>query len=173
MTVHLQPPMEFATYPQLIFDRRRMGCDDPVDPERRKPRWALRSNDRGDTIRFATRDDALAYQQERIAKHRVQFANTIETPPFGVHGGVPTDVLIRFADVEAPVDGVRLLEDSVTVMDGVLRGMVRNLSRGLWAYEVTVTAAQREFVWPLSVQPGEMAPFEIEDWEGPSAGRLP
>ncbi len=151
------------TYPQLIFDRRRMGCDgDPVDPQRLKPRWALRTNDRGDTIRFAARDDAISYQRERIAKHRERYENTVETPPFGLHGGVPTEVLIRFADI----DEVRLLEGSVTVVDGVLRGMVRNWSRELWAYDVTVTADGRTFEWPLSVQPGEMAPFEIEDWEG-------
>lgn len=26
----------------------------------------------------------------------------------------------------------------------------------------------REFVWPLSVQPGEVAPFEITGWDGPA-----
>lgn len=155
------------TYAQLIFDRYRMGCDGAVaDPDRREPRWALRANDRGDTIRFASYDEAVAYQQEQIASYRDQFANTVDTPAFGLHGAVPVNVLIHFAGADAPVDEVRLLGDSVTVVDGVLRGMVRNWSRELWAYNVTVTADGRTFEWPLSVQPGELAPFEIVAWKG-------
>ncbi|WP_419839543.1 hypothetical protein [Candidatus Poriferisodalis sp.] len=154
------------TYPELISERGTMGCDGSgtgVD----QPRWALRANDWGGTIRFATREDALAEQEERIARYSKRYANTVETPPLGIHDGVSTDALIRFADADTPVDDVRLLEDSLTVVDGVLRGMVRNWSRVLWAYEVTVTAHGRIFEWPLSVQPGEIAPFEIGAWDGP------
>ena len=75
---------------------------------------------------------------------------------------------IMFAPVDAPVDEVRVLPWSVHVSDGALRGLVRNWSRHLWAYDVTITADGRSFVWPLSVQPGETAPFEIGGWQGPS-----
>lgn len=78
------------------------------------------------------------------------------------------DMKIRFAPADAPVDEMRVLADSVAVRDGVLRGLVRNWSRHLWAYEVTVTADGHEFEWPLSVQPGELAPFEIAGWDGPA-----
>ena len=73
-----------------------------------------------------------------------------------------------FAPVDAPVDEVRALGWSVHVRDGVLRGLVRNWSRRLWAYEVAITAEDRTFLWPLSVQPGEIAPFEISGWQGPT-----
>ncbi|WP_419839540.1 hypothetical protein [Candidatus Poriferisodalis sp.] len=72
---------------------------------------------------------------------------------------------IWFAPSDGPIDEVRVLGQSVAVRDGVVRGLARNLSRRLWAYELTVSAAGHEFVWPLSVQPGEIAPFEIHGWE--------
>ena len=74
---------------------------------------------------------------------------------------------IEFAPWDAPVDEVRVLPGSVAVSGGVLRGLVRNWSRRLWAYGVTVSAGGDEFSWPLSVQPGEVAPFEIHGWDGP------
>ncbi|WP_419907645.1 hypothetical protein [Candidatus Poriferisodalis sp.] len=72
-----------------------------------------------------------------------------------------------FAPWDAPVDDVGVLPETVAVHSGVLRGLVRNWSRYLWAYEVTVSAGGHVFVWPLSVQPGEIAPFEIHGWDGP------
>lgn len=74
---------------------------------------------------------------------------------------------LAFAAWDAPIDEVRVLPGSVLVRDGVLRGMVRNWSRQRWAYEVIVSAAGESFVWPLSLQPGEVAPFEIAGWNGP------
>ena len=74
---------------------------------------------------------------------------------------------IWFAPWDDPLDDVRVLAGTVEVRDGVLRGLVRNWSRHLWAYGLTVSAGGREFVWPLSVQPGEKAPFEIAGWDGP------
>ena len=72
-----------------------------------------------------------------------------------------------FAPWDAPLDEVRVLPATVAVSGGVLRGLVRNWSRYLWAYGVIVDAGGREFAWPLSVQPGEVAPFEIAGWDGP------
>lgn len=75
---------------------------------------------------------------------------------------------IVFAPRSAPVDEVRAVPESVLVRDGVLRGLVRNWSWRYWAYDVTVTADDHQFAWPLSVQPGEVAPFEIHGWDGPA-----
>lgn len=74
---------------------------------------------------------------------------------------------IAFARPAVRTDDVRVLPGSLGVNDGVLRGLVRNWSRHLWAYGVIVTAEDRRFLWPLSVQPGETAPFEIPGWDGP------
>ena len=75
-------------------------------------------------------------------------------------------------------DQVHVLQDSVSVRDGVVRGLVANTSRTLFARDVTVTARpavpQSETGdgggasgrWPLTVQPAEMAPFEIDGWAG-------
>lgn len=80
---------------------------------------------------------------------------------------------IRFAPADAPADEVRVVAESVAVRDGMLRGLMRNWSRRLWAYGVTVTADSHDFEWPLSMQPGEIAPFEIAGWDGPAdAGRI-
>ena len=79
---------------------------------------------------------------------------------------------IHYSDAEEPVDAVRVLTDTVVVADGVLRGLVRNWSRTLWAYGTVVRAGESEWAWPLSVQPGEAAPFEIEGWEGPTEAAM-
>ena len=75
---------------------------------------------------------------------------------------------IVFAPRSAPVDEVWVVPESVLVRDGVLRGLVRNRSWRYWAYDVTVAADGHQFAWPLSVQPGEVAPFEIHGWDGPA-----
>ena len=72
------------------------------------------------------------------------------------------------------VDEVVLVEGSVLVSDGVVRGLVYNQSKTLFAREVTVTArpANKSGAqpvsgrFPLTVQPGERAFFEIEGWTG-------
>lgn len=84
------------------------------------------------------------------------FGGFITGGPFG----------IMYPPQDAPVDQVKVLVDTVAVRDGVLRGLVRNWSRHLWAYELTVSAGDGSFRWPLSVQPGEVAPFEIPGWAG-------
>lgn len=73
---------------------------------------------------------------------------------------------VEFSPADAPTDEVQVLGETVAVSDGALRGLVRNWSRHMWAYEVAVSADGKKFVWPLSVQPGEVAPFEIHRWDG-------
>ena len=61
--------------------------------------------------------------------------------------------------------------DTVGLVDGVIRGLVINQSDRLFARDVVVTAATgsgsykaTSWQWPLTVQPGERAPFEITGW---------
>ena len=73
------------------------------------------------------------------------------------------------------VDDLVVLADTVTVTDGVVRGLAHNLSWKLWARDVVVSAIDSsgtEHVWRfgLVVQPGEVFPFEIEGWTGSEAG---
>ena len=73
--------------------------------------------------------------------------------------------------VESPADELVVVAESVSVIDGVVRGLVLNHSERLWARDVVVTAtdaAGAVGVWrfALAVQPGEPAPFEIEGWAG-------
>ena len=63
--------------------------------------------------------------------------------------------------VEVPVDEVVLLWDSVAVRDGELLGLVQNRSATLFAREVTVTLGDHDWVFALTVQPGEVAPFVL------------
>ena len=74
----------------------------------------------------------------------------------------------------SPEEMLVVLPDTVSVVDGVVRGLAQNRSERNWARNATVTAtgaAGREGVWryALAVQPGEVMPFEIEgltDTEG-------
>ncbi len=63
-------------------------------------------------------------------------------------------------------DEVVVLADTVSVKDGTVRGLVHNLSEGLYARNVVVAVGDLSWRWPLTVQPGERAPFEIEGWQG-------
>jgi len=70
-------------------------------------------------------------------------------------------------------DEVVIESESIGLVDGVIRGLVINLSDRLFARDVTVTAVTEDgnkvgtsWQWPLTVQPGERAPFEISGWRG-------
>ncbi len=64
--------------------------------------------------------------------------------------------------VEAPVDEVVLLWDSVALRGGEMLGLVQNMSAELFAREVTVRWGGRESVFALTLQPGEVAPFVLD-----------
>ena len=79
--------------------------------------------------------------------------------------------------VESPADDLVVLAETVSVTDGVVRGLAQNRSQTLWARNVAVTATgpeSGEHVWrfPLAVQPGEVMPFEIRDWTGPGVASV-
>ena len=64
--------------------------------------------------------------------------------------------------VDVPADEVVVLWDSVVLKDGELLGLVQNRSAALFAREVTVTWGEHSWVFPLTVQPGEVAPFVLD-----------
>ena len=73
--------------------------------------------------------------------------------------------------VESPRDALVVLSWSVSVIDGLVRGVAQNHSELLWARNVAVTATDPAGVdgvgrFALTVQPGEAVPFEIEGWTG-------
>ena len=68
--------------------------------------------------------------------------------------------------VHDPADEVVVLSDSVTVTGGTIRGLIQNRSRTLWARDATVAAGGQQWRWPLTMQPEETAPFEIQNWAG-------
>lgn len=156
------------SYALLEFDRLRMGCGaEHVDADRAKPRWALRTDDRGGTIRFLTQEAALKYRDEQFVAHQQRFRNTIDAYPYGINPNGATSLLhIEFADAESPIDEVRVVLGTVTERQGILRGLMRNWSRKLWAYGATVRVDDVSWTWPLSMQPGELAPFEIAVGDG-------
>ena len=72
---------------------------------------------------------------------------------------------------DSPADPVFVLPATVSVTDGVLRGLAWNGSERLWARNVTLTATDPtggagEWRYPLTVQPLESMPFKIETWAG-------
>ena len=122
---------------------------------------------------FAT---AQAATDDHNDRNRYTEENMIKRPhdfPLGYFGHLDWDFPLE------DIDEVAVVEGSVLVRDGVVRGLVRNFSKTMFAREVTVTArpaagAESENNnaqavsgrFPLTVQPGERAPFEIEGWTG-------
>ena len=70
--------------------------------------------------------------------------------------------------VESPTDEVVVLAESVLVSGGVLRGLVQNMSAGMFARGLTVSVGDSVWSWPLTVQPGEVAPFAIDGYQAPA-----
>ncbi|WP_419554779.1 hypothetical protein [Candidatus Poriferisodalis sp.] len=165
---------------EVDFYRYRLGC--PGWTAYNQPlwgqvvhRWFTFDTFGSESPSFASHDEAVEwYEQGSAVRHKLH-ADTL--PPFSGPLGFRStqfssfastdEYVIRYAPVDAPVDEVGVVPGSVSVVDGVLRGLVRNWSRTLWAYGVNVRADGRSWLWPLSVQPGEVAPFEFEDWDGP------
>ena len=71
-------------------------------------------------------------------------------------------------DLDVFRDEVAVRTDSVLVHGGVVRGLVQNMSERLFARHVTVSVGDDRWVFPLTVQPSEVVPFEIEGYAGPS-----
>ena len=69
-------------------------------------------------------------------------------------------------DLDEFRDEVAVRVDSVLVRDGAVRGLVQNMSEGLFARSVTVSTGGGRWVVPLTVQPTEVVPFAIEGYAG-------
>ena len=167
VTGQLLEPGEPMGYDDLIWVRNAqfgLGCHGESKSEDAVGRWFYLTPG-GSSPFFDTRAQAQQWRQDQRDKYR----NTLPgARPLGYHRGSNNGLFdIEYSDIESPIDEVRVLRDTVAVRDGVLRGLVRNWSRTLWAYDVLVTGAGKSWQWPLSIQPGEVAPFAIEDWDGP------
>ncbi len=149
----------------IAFKRRvgEVSCSEPGG------RRYVYMSDVGPGGAFATVEGAIEDYKERTPYYEVNKIKYPKDIPLGYYGA------LRWSFPLEDVDRVVLLEDSVLVLDGTIRGLVHNLSKTMFAREVTVTArppsgdsdvqpATGRF--PLTVQPGERAFFEIEGWTG-------
>ncbi|MDE0700840.1 MAG: hypothetical protein OXH61_08985 [Acidimicrobiaceae bacterium] len=153
----------------VTFDRvvNQVSCDEPGG------RRYVHMSDFGPSGAFAT---AQAATEDHNDRNRNAAARRIIHPPdipLGYFGHLDWSFPLE------DVDEIRVVADSVLVRDGVVRGLVRNFSKTLFGREVTVTVSAvegKEGVnnnaqpvsgrFPLTVQPGERAPFEILRWTG-------
>ena len=140
-------------------ENRGLDCYDAAAERRRYVYVA----DDGPMWPEATVQAAAEAYRDRAEPWHSGPTNFLPGNPMGYRGD-------RFV-VESPRDALVVLRWSVSVIDGVVRGLAQNHSRSLWARNVAVTAtdpAGVEGVWrfPLAVQPGEPVPFEIEGWTG-------
>ena len=187
-----------ASYELLDLCERSHWADERFEPQLGTPlpEWGMRSRSRnqaeddlanctwrrfrvvedGEGARFGRRFSSGEAATEWIQQQQRDTVRSDTLPSDSLAMGFTESVSytregpfgIVFAPWDAPVDEVRVLVETVAVRDGVLRGLVRNWSRRLWAYEVTVSVGVHTFSWPLSIQPGEVAPFEIHAWDGPA-----
>lgn len=162
-------PLTLSEQERLAQFQWSAGCDLPEPNPDRSARYVGWSMRRGALSIHATHEDAAAELREH---KEVRRARTSTLPLYA--GGLGSVTIssgkgrgFEYSDALSPVDEVQLIASSIDLSDGVLRGMVRNRSRTLFAYGTTVTALGQSWRWPLSIQPGELAPFEIEDWTGP------
>ena len=117
----------------------------------------------GELLFFDTYNEAFAYGLDVVRRLRSE-ANT-----FGSYRTLGVrDQTASYSGFFLPVgtlpDELSVVEGSLHVRDGVVRGLVRNRSASRFAYGLTVGLGDLVWRWPLSVQPAELAPFEIEGW---------
>lgn len=100
-----------------------------------------------------------------LTKEEVRFGSSpnVSDVTLGYYG-----LFREFVSNEEPNDSVQIDLTSISAKDGFVRGLVHNLSTNLSARAVTIEAAQNsvpdvigKWDWPLTLQPGERAPFEI------------
>ncbi len=149
----------------ISFFRRvnEVSCDEPGG------RRYVYMSDFGPGGAFSAVEAAVEDYNDRSVGYPESKITHPKDIPLGYFGHLDWDFPLE------DVDEVAVVEGSVLVRDGVVRGLVRNFSKTLFAREVTVTASPTEGSadaqpvsgrFPLTVQPGERAPFEIEGWTG-------
>ncbi|WP_419853864.1 hypothetical protein [Candidatus Poriferisodalis sp.] len=116
---------------------------------------------------FETKDEAFAWGRQYARELRVEQWDSL---PFGIEARGITGYsthhpFIQFAPADTPVGRVEVVAGSVDQRDGVIRGLIRNRSRRQFAYDVRVTYRGESWSWPLAMQPGELAAFELKHAE--------
>ena len=168
-----------ASISDANFLRIDLDCGDAwwLDPEMRRTDRYLYFDPRGDYRRFDTRAEAEAYKQlfESTWAELTRYS-----PPLGaLHLGFgepdswdswPWYFGSGYSGDER-IDEVIVVPGLLSVRGGALRGLARNFSRDRFAYGVVVAVGDRQWRWPLSVQPGEAVPFEFEGWDEAEAPR--
>ena len=152
-------PGEAATEEELLevlMVRSASGVDCDVSGGRRY----IYVGDESWTEAHPTVAEALAHRDRIEAKWVDARKRRPDGELLGYHGMFKREFPLE------PRDEVVVLADTVSVSGGVVRGLVHNLSEGLYARNVVVSAGDSSWRWPLTVQPGERAPFEIEGWQG-------
>ena len=162
-------PVEFRDYQfELEEERRDVGADCSKPGGKR---YSALVTDNSPGRAFATKAEAIQFRNEWLdTEHRRRF-------PSGRLLGWWGDLQREFP--LEPRDEVVVLDSTVTASGGVVRGLVHNLSRELYARDVIVTARPVKtdaddnsededqvlsWWWPLTLQPGERAPFEFKGW---------
>ena len=131
-----------------------------------------------------TPQQAVEWRKQRLRENTQWFRENSRTGMRRSHGGH----LLGFNDNSnsnnrvfpwEEQDSIVVLFDTVSLQDDTVRGMVHNLSRTQYARHVVVAATpppgsdnrqggpettKLVWRWPLTVQPGERAPFEIQGW---------
>ena len=148
----------------IALDRiiSEVSCDEPGG------RRYVYMSDSGPGGAFATVEDAVDDYNDRSVGYPESKLTHPQDIPLGYFGHLDWNFPLE------DVDEVVLVEGSVLVRDGVVRGLVYNQSKTLFAREVTVTARPADKSgaqpvsgrFPLTVQPGERAFFEIKGWTG-------
>lgn len=139
---------------ELIRVHRQVDCDEPGGRRYVYMSWG------GVIVAHPTIAEAEAFKEEYLARGDHAWKRRPDGKLLGYHG-----MFRREFPLEAR-DEVVVLGDTVSVAGGVVRGLVHNLSESLYARDVVVSAGDLSWRWPLTAQPGERAPFEIEGWQG-------
>lgn len=154
-------------------DGRREACPEPEPPPEPvvdgEARWLAVDECARGVWGQTYRTMLAAYRS--VAADRVLRTLPHRARPLGFRSEVQDHLPcqgIEWVAQESQPAGMEVLVETVSVNGGTLRGLARNLSDTLWAWDVEVHASTNSFEWPLTVQPGEVAGFEFPNWDGPS-----
>lgn len=142
--------------------RNHPGCFTVDDPDHEPfPRWSYVGEVRSSPY-FRTKAEAFAWGHEFEDQMRQLISGPLPlyAQPLGMVAESRYEP-IEFAGVLDSADPVSVVPESLAYEAGTLRGLVRNWSPTRFAYEVHVSIDGAAWRWPLSVQPGELAPFEL------------
>ena len=150
---------------RLVTDTQiALGCrDSSPAPAPLIGRYAFVPPGGGELQFFDTHDEAFAHGLDVVRRLRSEANMFRSYHTLGVWDWTASYSKFFLPAGTVP-DELSVVEGSVHVRDGVVRGLVRNRSASRFAYGLTVELGDLVWRWPLSVQPAELAPFEIEGW---------